>query len=503
VDKEQLEGTIAGSESTDVLTRRDALVRGATFVGAAVAASEASAQHGHEQEQMYPKESANPEVPARKKHVFSAPGAVPERPWAKAAQAWYPPGMPERDYTPVFVPNGSILPFRISEGGVKVFHLVAEEIVQEVIPGVYMNVWGYNGQMPGPCIEVVEGDRVRIYVTNHLPVQTSVHWHGLLLPNGMDGVSGVTQPAIMPGKTGVYEYIFPDPGTFMYHPHFDNMTQEGMGLTGMIVVHPRDRNLHKVDRDFVIMLHEWQMDVGNSRPNPFQSTEFNILTMNGVCFPLTYPLVAQLGDHVRIRFGNLSPMDHHPIHLHGYMFRITEAGGGRIPEAGQWPVETVLVPVGSVRGIEFLANNPGDWIMHCHMTHHTMNQMGHDIPNMVGVEVPQDLEQKLKKILPGYMTMGQKGMAGMADMMMPVPENSGPMVGFEGQFGPTVLGGMVTMLKVRDRAPTYEDPGLYKFPDGTVMGIATEEQMARDGIILREPTTMPKQRPSAGWKPTG
>jgi len=494
VDKEE-------SLPPDLLTRRDALVRGATLAGAAVAASEASAQHGHEQEQMYPKEAPDPGAPPKTKPVFSAPRAVPERPWARAARAWYPPGMPGRDYTPVFVPNGSILPFRIAEGGVKIFHLVAEETVQEVIPGVYMNVWGYNGQMPGPCIEVSEGDRVRIYVTNHLPVETSVHWHGLLLPNGMDGVSGITQPAIVPGRTGVYEYIFPDPGTFMYHSHFDDMTQEGMGLTGMIVVHPRDRNLHKVDRDFVIMLHEWRLLVGASRPNPFQSTDFNVLTMNGVSFPLTYPLVAQLGDKIRIRLGNLSPMDHHPIHLHGYRFNLTETGGGRIPDAAQWPLETVLVPVGTVRVIELLADNPGDWIMHCHMTHHTMNQMGHDIPNMVDVEVPQDLEKKLRQLLPGYMTMGQKGMAEMAGMMMPVPENSGPMTGFEGKFGPTVMGGMVTILKVRDHAQTYEDPGLYEFPEGTVMGIATEAQMAKDGIQLPEPAKEPQRHHASGWKP--
>lgn len=473
------------------VSRREALVRGAALGGAVMTAANAGAQHDHEQEQVHPEEAVQPEIPPRQKAVSSAPGTSPPLPWAKAAEARYPPGMPGRDYTSVFVPNGSILPFRIAEGGVKVFHLVAEEVVQEVITGVQVNVWGYNGQVPGPCIEVLEGDRVRIYATNHLPVETAVHWHGVLLPNGMDGVFGITQPAIAAGQTGVYEFIFPHAGTFMYHSHFDDMTQEGLGLTGMIVVHPRDRDRHRADREFVIMLHEWQLDVGASRPNPFRDAGFNVLTMNGVCFPLTYPLVAQLGDRVRIRFGNLSPMDHHPIHLHGYRFFVTETGGGRIPESAQWPLETVLVPVGTTRAIEFLADNPGDWIMHCHMTHHTMNQMGHDSPNMVGVDVPQELENKLQQIVPGYMTMGQSGMEDMADMKMPVPENSGPMIGFKGQFGPGVMGGMATLLKVRERAPTYEDPGLYQFPEGTVMGIATTEQMARDGIRLPGPPAKP------------
>jgi hypothetical protein len=316
----------------------------------------------------------------------------------------------------------------------------------------------------------------------------------------MDGVSGVTQPAIMPGKTGVYEFIQAEAGTFMYHPHFDNMTQEGMGLTGMQVVHPRGGQ-PRPDRDFVIMLHEWRFEVGVSRPNPFVSTDFNILTMNGVSFPHTYPLAAELGDTVRIRFGNLSPMDHHPIHLHGYTFRVVGTGAGPIPKSAQYDDVTVLVPVGSVREIQFYADNPGDWLMHCHMTHHTMNEMGHQIPNMVGAEVPRDLEGRLKRLLPGYMTMGQKGMAGMSDMDMPVPENSAPMVGFEGQFGPTVLGGMVNIVKVREHAPTYEDPGLYDFPEGTVMAIADDESLAQDRIQTARRSEAERTKHGAGWSP--
>jgi manganese oxidase len=476
-------------------SRRDALKAAAALtLGASLLPRQVQAMA--KPQQQHAASALHPTTPPRQRAVYGLLNQHPPPPWANAARAWHPPGVPGRDYTPVFVPNGSTLPFQLGEGGVKIFHLTAQEVLQEIIPGVYTNVWGYNGQVPGPCIEVLQGDRVRIYVTNKLPVRTSVHWHGILLPCGMDGVSALTQPTIMPGETGIYEYIFPDEGTFMYHPHFDNMTQEGMGLTGMMVVHPRGGR--RADRDFVIMLHEWFMEVGVSRPNPFVATDFNVLTMNGVCFPQTYPLVAKLGDHVRIRFGNLSAMDHHPIHLHGYKFMITEAGGP-IPESAQWPEVTVLVPVGSVRSIEFLADNPGDWLMHCHMTHHTMNQMGHEIPNMVGVEVPKDLEDALQKLLPGYMTMGQKGMEGMVDMSMPVPENSGPMVGFSGQFGDTALGGMVTILKVRDRTDRYRDPGPYQFPDGTVMAIATPEQLTRDNIQVVADTA-PKRRPGK-WEP--
>src|SRR5678815_183694 len=143
--------------------------------------------------------------------------------------------------------------------------------------------------------------------------------------------------------------------------------------------------------------------------------------------PGTAPLVAQLGDRVRIRIGNLGPMSHHPIHLHGYHFKITETAGGRIPDAAQWPDSTVLVPVGSTRTIEFVADNPGDWALHCHMTHHVMNQMGHGAPNMIGVDA-RGLDTRVRRLLPDYMTMGQTGMAGMTEMGMAIPPNSIPMV---------------------------------------------------------------------------
>ncbi|MFO7976879.1 MAG: copper oxidase [Candidatus Hydrogenedentota bacterium] len=411
-----------------------------------------------------------------------AASGTPPVPWAEATQAEYPPGEPGKDYNPVFTPNGSTAPYKIRDG-VKVFHLVAEPIVHTPVEGLTIRTWGFNGGTPGPTIEVVQGDRVRIYVTNKLPAETTVHWHGILLPCGMDGVAGLTQPVIRPGETYRYDFIFSEHGTFMYHPHFDGMTQEGMGLTGMIVVHPRSRDIPRPDRDFAIMLHEWFIEGGTARPNALEMTDFNILTMNGAAFPDTHPLVAELGDRVRIRIGNLSAMDHHPIHLHGYYFKIVETDGGPIPPGAQWPETTVLVHVGSARAIELTADNPGDWLMHCHMTHHTMNQMGHNSPNMVGVEVGE-LEQRIKKLLPDYMTMGTRGMRPLQEMNMPVPDNSVPMLGFKGQFGQTVLGSMVTVLKVRETWPHYSDPGPYVFPSGSVACTATERELRSDGITV-------------------
>jgi manganese oxidase len=412
------------------------------------------------------------------------------RPWSDVARARFAPGMPNRDYTPVFTPNGVSLPFKIV-GGVKVYHLVAEEIVHEVAPGLVVNCWGYNGRTPGPTIEAVQGDRVRIFVTNRLKAPTSIHWHAIILPNGMDGVAGMTQPSIPPGETYVYEYIFPDAGSFMYHSHFDDMTQEGMGLVGSLVVHPRDGR-RRVDRDFVLLLHEWFIEAGTSRPDPFEMNDFNVLTINGKVSPATHPLVARLGHRVRIRIGNLSAMDHHPIHLHGHAFKITDTDGGHIPESAQWPETTVLVAVGQTRTLEFVADNPGDWIMHCHMTHHTMNQMGHDFPNMIGVD-SSEVDRKIQQLIPGYMPMGKTGMGDMADMKMPVPENSIPMLGIKGQFEDTIMGGMLTVLKVREHTVSYEDPGWYDFPPGTVSWKASAEELERNGITLPPDLPSPHQ----------
>lgn len=402
-------------------------------------------------------------------------------PLAKAAGERLPPGLPGVDYRPVETPNGSTLPFRIVDG-VKVFHLIAEPVRHEFAPGLAANCWGYNGQVHGPTIEAVEGDLVRIYVTNKLDEPTTVHWHGLFLPNGMDGVGGLTQRSIEPGETFVYEFPLRQHGTFLYHSHHDEMVQMAMGLMGMIVVHPRNPTEPQPDRDFAYLLSEWALVVGTERPNVNEMTDFNVLTFNGKVFPATAPMVARTGQRVRIRIGNLSAMDHHPIHLHGFAFEVTATDGGVVPPAARWPETTVLVPTGATRTVEFVADAPGDWAMHCHMTHHVMTQMGHEVPNLNGVD-PSLFDQRLAEVLPDFPHLPQYAQSQPPSIDEdPLPKNSQPMVGGNGGFGFITMGGMVTVLKVRDEIESYGDPGWYEHPAGTVASPADPAAMARDGI---------------------
>jgi FtsP/CotA-like multicopper oxidase with cupredoxin domain len=394
--------------------------------------------------------------------------SLPEASTQKTAGT-QPPLIPPdgRPYNPVVTLNSWSLPWRM-KNGVKEFHLIAEPAVRELAPGMKANLWGYNGQSPGPTIECVEGDKVRIFVTNKLPEHTTIHWHGVPLPSGMDGVGGLTQPHIEPGETFAYEFVMKRSGTFMYHPHSDEMVQMAMGMQGFLVVHPRDPKQYRVDRDFVFIINAHDIDPGSATPRVNTMLDFNLWTFNSRVFPGIDPLVVRRGDRVRIRMGNLS-MTSHPIHLHGYHFAVTGTDGGWVPASAQWPEVTTDVPVGAMRAIEFVADEPGDWAFHCHKSHHTMNAMGHQVPTMIGVE-QQDIVKKINKLIPDYMVMGEKGMAGMGSMEMTLPDNTLPMMTGQGPFGPIEMGGMFTVVKIREGLARndYKDPGWYKHPPGTV-----------------------------------
>ena len=241
-----------------------------------------------------------------------------------------------------------------------------------------------------------------------------------------------------------------------------------MGMMGFWVTHPKDPHFMQVDRDFVFLLSNYDIDPGSYTPKIMTMTDFNLFTFNSRVFPGIDPMVVCQGDKVRVRVGNLT-MTNHPIHLHGYEFEVTGTDGGWTRPESRWPEVTTDVAVGQMRAVEFLATDLGDWAFHCHKSHHTMNAMGHDVPTMIGVD-HQGVAAKINQLVPGYMVMGERGMADMETMQMPIPDNTLPMMGGEGPFGGIGMGGMFTTLKVRknQKAGDYRDPGWYQHPAGSV-----------------------------------
>ena len=209
------------------------------------------------------------------------------------------------------------------------------------------------------------------------------------------------------------------------------------------------------------------MTPGAKTPNVNTMLDQNIWSWNSRVFPGISPLVARLNDRVRVRVGNLT-MTNHPIHIHGIEFEVTGTDGGPVPKTARWPEVTTDVAVGQMRQLEFIADEPGDWAMHCHKSHHTMGAMGHDVPTMIGVD-HRGLVQKIGKLIPDYMVMGERGMADMGEMEMELPENTFPMMTGTGPYGAIEMGGMFTALKVRaDQKPNdYSDPGNYQQPPST------------------------------------
>jgi manganese oxidase len=343
------------------LGRRNFL-RGSTLLGAGALASRTTpAQHeqhqqrGQQQKQKTPPQKAppQPEAPPVMKKPSSGPAFVPVE----------TPDVPKFPWT--------------MEDGVKVFHLTAEVVKREFLPASPMgsarvaDVWGFNGSMPGPTIEVNEGDSVCVIFHNKLPEGITIHWHGVEVPIEMDGMPFISQPIVEPGGMFTYEFTLKQNGTFFYHSHM--AMQEMMGLIGLFIIHPKTPYEPRVDKDFGLILQEWAILPNNSVPNSM-AMEFNWLTINGKAGPATTPMIVKLGERVRIRMVNLG-MDHHPMHIHGTQFYVTGTEGGRVPETAWFPHNTVLVGVAQARDIEFNAVNPGDWMLHCHLPHHMMNQM--------------------------------------------------------------------------------------------------------------------------------
>jgi FtsP/CotA-like multicopper oxidase with cupredoxin domain len=361
---------------------------------------------------------------------------------------------------PVVMPDLETLSWELKDG-VKEFHLIAEHVRREILPDQWFDVWGYNGSMPGPLIEATEGDRVRIIVHNKLPEATSMHWHGLEVPIAMDGVPGLTQDPIPPGGTYAYEFDLHQTGTFFYHSH--GPMQEIIGMMGLFVIQPRVAEEPTIDYDFGLIVQEFAILPLSSVPNTV-SEEFNFFTINGRSGPYTTPLVVKLGSRVRLRFMNLSAMDHHPMHLHGHTFWITGTEAGPIPSSAWIPSNTVLVGVGQSRDVEFIANNPGDWMLHCHILHHMMN-------NMVSMVGP----------MPSMLTTSHPSHEGVLPEAQGSDLASGELgAGLEPSLGPTIGAdrAMTTGMRPSDNPSQFKVPG-YPQDMMEMHGMTSPEQMKK------------------------
>jgi hypothetical protein len=186
-------------------------------------------------------------------------------------------------------------------------------------------------------------------------------------------------------------------------------------------------------------------------------------------------------------------MTNHPIHIHGHNFTVACTDGGWVPKSARWPETSADIPVGAIRAIEFVADNPGDWAFHCHKSHHVMNAMGHDVPTMIGVD-HRGVAERINKLIPDYMLMGERGMADMGEMEMPLPDNTLPMMSGSGPFGAMEMGGMFTVVKVREGLARndYKDPGWYKHPAGTV---AWEWKGEPPPAARKQPAATSRQQP--------
>ncbi|MFN4219001.1 MAG: multicopper oxidase family protein [Candidatus Bipolaricaulia bacterium] len=261
--------------------------------------------------------------------------------------------------------------------GVKGFTLVAQKVSWELAPGKVVQAWAYNGQVPGPELRVTEGDTVKIAFKNELPVPTSIHWHGVDVPNAMDGVPGLTQGAVRPGETFLYEFIARPAGTRFYHTHgsqmgLDEASQMDMGLYGALIIAPQEEQLSH-DREYTVILDDWIVPAsphGGHESSAQMPEEGSVFTLNGKAFPATKPLVVRQGERVRLRLINVSSMSFHPMHLHGHQFKVVATDGNPVPEAAQVTKNTITVMPGESYDIEFIANNPGTWLFHCHELHH-------------------------------------------------------------------------------------------------------------------------------------
>lgn len=261
------------------------------------------------------------------------------------------------------------------ENGVKVYDLEASVIEWNILPYERVMAYAFNRQVPGPRITLTEGDHVRFNVTNHLPEPTTIHWHGLIVPNAMDGPAEITQDPIPPGGSFSYEFAVQQAGTFFYHSHTDVDRQQSLGLYGALLIEPKNA-AHAIaaDQELVIQLQEWNEREGYTYPAmPMEGVMPNFFTINGKSYPSTETVHLKVGQHLLVRFIGSQGAFIHPMHIHGGPFTVVATDGVPIPEAARYEKDTVNVGPGERYDVIWPAREPGKWLLHCHINHHTTN----------------------------------------------------------------------------------------------------------------------------------
>ena len=495
------------SDNRREFLKKSGLLGAGLFTGSGIV----SAQHQGHTHPPPPQPTPKKETPAKREAAPVKKETSSQRTGAPAET---------RRVVPVETPDVPRLPFKM-DNGVKVFELSADVVRTSLIPGMKEMIgWGYNNSIPGPTIEVNEGDRVRIVHRNNLPEPTSIHWHGLEVPAEMDGVPYISQPPIEPGGFFVYEFTLHQNGTFFYHSH--GAMQEMMGMIGLFIVQPKQAYTPYCDRDFGLILQEWALLPNNLVPNSL-AMEFNWLTINGKAGPAATPMIVRQGERVRLRVVNLG-MDHHPMHIHGHQFYVTGTEGGRIPEIGWYPGNTALVGVAQARDLEFEAKYVGNWMFHCHLPHHMMNQMVSMVGPMShgsqGTQTGGGMEEGMGIVRQGHALsedMGPKFGRGMGDTTERDRNTSnivGPMAQQPGHALPPrdesdrkrVPGYPQDMIMVMDKE--VAKPQTYGLPPGwtaSMMGMMTlvrvlppaeydeVQRRIREGIV-EAPKPMPGHR---------
>lgn len=266
------------------------------------------------------------------------------------------------------------LPFTM-DNGVKVFDLKTSVIRWTILPGVTVDAYAYNGQIPGPRIRIRQGDRIRVNVTNGLPEETTVHWHGMILPNQMDGPAEITQKPIEPGETYSYEFTATQHGTYFYHPHAKPDRTQALGLYGALIIDPANpADEVAAAHDYVIQLQEWLKREGLTYPAmPMEGAQPNYFTINGKAYPSTDTIRMKVGETLKVRFIGTNNGFVHPMHIHGGPFEVVARDGETIPPSARFLADTVNVGPGQRYDVIWTAQRPGKWLIHCHIPHHTTN----------------------------------------------------------------------------------------------------------------------------------